>query len=84
MDKVTTPAKLMGNGEGLTALLLNDAESRLIRKVLEHPGLIVEPESAPLDAYNRGIQRATDRIKAEFDDEQKRRKDAKKKVTIIL
>jgi hypothetical protein len=69
-----TPSRVMGNGEGFTALILTDAESRLIRKVLEHPGLIVEPEGGPLDAFNAGIQRATTRIKAEFDQEQKARK----------
>jgi hypothetical protein len=69
-----TPRVTMGNGEGFTTLILTDAESRLIRKVLEHPGLIVEPEGAPLAAFSAGIQRATARIQAEFAAEQALRK----------
>jgi hypothetical protein len=52
----------------MTVVLLTDAESRLVRKVLEHPGIIVEPESAPLEAFNRGVARGTAKP------EQKRRK----------
>lgn len=59
---------LLSNGEGMTVVLLTDAESRLVRKVLEHPGIIVEPESAPLEAFNRGVARGTAKP------EQKRRK----------
>lgn len=81
----TTPGeeyvKLMGNGEGHTLLILTDAESRLIRDTLEAAGS-ARGEMTSADraviAFNAGIQRGTDRIKAEFDAEQKRRKEAKK------
>jgi hypothetical protein len=73
------PKRVMGNGEGWTTLILTDAESRLIRQVLEVVSApSTRPEAKTLAAYNAGIQRATDRIKAEFEAEQKRRKDAKK------
>jgi hypothetical protein len=76
------PARIMGNGEGHTCLILTDAESRLIRRVLadaiaQADSLTDGPVQATV-AYNRGIQRATDRIAAEFNDEMKRRKDGKK------
>lgn len=64
------PARVMGQGEGFTTLILTDAESRLIRKVLT--------ESADMngaaEAFNRGIRRATERIAAEFKLEQEQRK----------
>lgn len=74
--------KHLGNGEGFTTLILTDAESRLIRKALDdHPDVAGPLSSAPgcraVQAFNAGIQRATDRIKAEFDQEQKRRKESK-------
>lgn len=63
--------KHLGNGEGFTTLVLTDAESRLIRECLDN-------HDRALRAYNAGIQRGTDRIKAEFDTEQKARKEQKK------
>lgn len=68
---------LLGNGSGLTALLLTDAESRLIRAQLDpQPGQTnsEQHQREALAAYNRGIQRATERIQAEFVEEQKARK----------
>lgn len=74
-----TPNRVMGNGEGFTTLILSDAESRLIRGVLEVVSApSTRPEAKALAAYNAGIQRATARIQSEFAEEQKRRKDAKK------
>lgn len=72
-----TPKRVMGNGEGFTTLILTDSESRLIREAFE-PSAVQDEREEALDAYNRGIQRATAKIQAEFDDEQKRRKDPKK------
>ncbi len=79
------PARVMGNGEGWTTLILTDSESRLIRDALDSaaddfPPSMVVPNypAAALRAFNSGIQRATDRIAAEFAAEQKKRKDAKK------
>lgn len=84
-----TPKRVMGNGEGFTTLILTDADSRLIRVALEaniraemekpvdtgvSPVDAADALMRPLEAYYRGIQRATDRIKAEFDAEQKARK----------
>jgi hypothetical protein len=63
----------MGNGEGHTCLILTDAESRLIREAFE-PSAVQDEREEALDAFNRGIQRATDRIAAEFAAEQKARK----------
>jgi hypothetical protein len=73
-----TEPKLMGNGEGNTLLILTDAESRLIRTALEREEKSDGSPSGPLCAFNRGVQRGTDRIKAEFDAEQKARKGTKK------
>ena len=59
--------RITGNGEGLTALLLTDAESRLIREAM-HRAVIGGFESdwfAVTDAWGKGIQRATERMKAE-------------------
>ena len=87
-----TPARTMGNGEGFTTLILTDAESRLIRSVLEAgereerrfdaqqgqasraDAMRGRPAIMATAAYNAGIQRAMDRIKAEFEAEQKARK----------
>ncbi|HEY6921948.1 MAG TPA: hypothetical protein VI653_00655 [Steroidobacteraceae bacterium] len=72
--------KHLGNGEGFTTLILTDTESRLIRHALENlvregrAGVTREQLYQPLKAFRDGIQRATDRIKAEFDQEQKARK----------
>lgn len=65
--------KLMGNGEGHTVAIFTDAESRLIREALSTARLQCSEGTA---ALSRAIQRA--RIKAEFDAEQKKRKEAKK------
>jgi len=72
----TVPAKLIGNGEGFTTLVLTDPESRCIRNVLTKleaigSGQVADEARSALRDFNRGIQRATDRIKAEFDAEQK-------------
>ena len=72
-----TPRITMGNGEGFTTLILTDAESRLIRKVLfPEPGTtgFAALGHEACDAFNRGVQRATARIADEFAAEQKARK----------
>lgn len=76
LHKRAEKARLMGNGEGNTTLILTDAESRLIRELLAPDDDILHAEGngRGLAAFNRGIQRGTDRIKAEFDAEQKARK----------
>lgn len=62
----------IGNGEGHTLLVLTDAESRLIRQLLELEAELAEGDSerpipcAALRAFNRGIQRGTERMAAEF------------------
>lgn len=68
---------LMGNGEGHTVLILTDAESRLIREQLDgNPGRTNSDahRSAAFAAWNRGVQRGTEKVKAEFEAEQKARK----------
>lgn len=72
-----TPKRVMGNGEGFTTLILTDAESRILKSAIDRDHGSTGAE-IPLIAWCSGIRRATDRIKAEFDEEQKRRKDAKK------
>lgn len=67
-------SNFIGTGDGSTLLVLTDAESRLIRKVLDHPGLIVEPETGPLQAYNRGITRGTALLAREFAEKQQAKK----------
>ncbi len=67
------PGRVMGDGEGHTTLVLTDAESRLVRNYLTTQEARLE-----LEAFNRGVHRATARIKAEFDTEARRRKDTKK------
>ena len=65
--------KLMGNGEGHTVLILTQEESKLLRELLT-PGadvLCAGTNAQGLAAFNRGIQRGTDKLKAEFDAEQK-------------
>jgi len=62
------PARAMGNGEGLTTLILTDSESRLIRELLAGAVNPKAPEGEA--AFNRGIQRATEKIAAEFKLEQ--------------
>lgn len=72
---------LMGNGEGHTVLILTDAESRLIREQLDgQPGRTNSDahREAAFASWNRGIQRGTERIQAEFDAEQRKRKEGKK------
>lgn len=70
-------ARLMGNGEGHTVLILTDAESRLVRAAVA-AYCAYSDDTVPLHAFNQGIQRGTARIKAEFDDEQRKRKEAKR------
>lgn len=54
---------LLGNGEGHTLLILTDSESRLIRSVLaEDSGVRVV---AAMTAFNRGVKRGTERLKAD-------------------
>lgn len=59
--------KHIGNGEGHTVLVLTDTESRLIRYCLEQ----YEKErgsssgATPTRAWANGIQRATERMRAE-------------------
>lgn len=77
--------RLLGTGEGNTVVILTGEESQLLRSYLEQrseaeaifslPG---SPPIAPavLKAFNRGIARGTERVKAEFDELQKRRKAA--------
>jgi hypothetical protein len=79
------PRRVMGNGEGFTTLILTGMEALRMREFLTWHAQNIDPvgsessrAGACLDYFNAGIQRATDRIKAEFDDEQRRRKDAKK------
>lgn len=55
--------RLMGNGEGHTVLILTDAESRLIRGLLGD--LILFGHNDGERAFNRGIQRGTERLQAE-------------------
>lgn len=72
---------LMGNGEGYTLLILTDAESRLLREVLEHNERILWPSDARKDAlkaYRAGIARGTAKLAEEFKGEQARKKAAKK------
>lgn len=72
---------LMGNGEGHTVLILTDAESRLIRRQLfPEPGATNSAGhgAEACDAFNRGIQRGTDRIATEFKAEQQARKESKR------
>jgi len=66
--------KHLGNGEGFTTVILTDAESRALRRHLEGYGVCDPNGQLALELFNRGIQRATDRIKAEFEAEQKARK----------
>lgn len=67
---------LMGDGEGHTVLILTDAESRLIREAFGHCGYPYDSEA--LAAYDRGVQRGTEKVKAEFEAEQKKRKEQRK------
>jgi hypothetical protein len=62
---------LLGNGEGHTVLILTDAESRLMRAVLNSAGPGEAARVQAAQAFNAGIHRGTERIKAEFDAEQK-------------
>lgn len=75
--------KLLGNGEGHTALILLGAETlqlrELLRQICEGAEMVsAQKADVCLTILNRGIQRGTERIKAEFDAELKRRKGAKK------
>ena len=56
-------------GKGHTMLILTDAESRMLRIVLADHAL-----AEPLLAFNRGIQRATERMAQQSKDEWKARK----------
>ena len=51
-------------------LILTDEESRLIRKALEaycsHQGEEAPARYAPLEAFNTGMVRGTEKLKAEF------------------
>lgn len=66
--------RITGNGEGLTVLLLTDAESRLIRKALAEAVTLEDDFGDPdekkimpsaVAAYTAGVERATERMKAE-------------------
>lgn len=73
--------KYIGNGEGHTLLILTDAESRLLRAVLEtlDASFAQQPKCAEaLAAFNAGIARGTAKIQEEFDQLQRDKK-AKKK-----
>lgn len=59
---------------GLTMLLLTDAESRTLRKLLENSGDDANNGGQAYAAFNRGITRGTERMAADF----KARADAKK------
>ncbi len=71
-----TPRVVMGNGEGWTTIILTNAESLHLRTMIAslYDG---KGAGAIQKVIDRGIQRATDRIKAEFDQKQKRRKSLK-------
>lgn len=64
---------LLGNGEGHTLLILTDSESRLIRAALERDAKSHGAE-LPTAAFNRGIQRGTEKLKADFAARQKAKK----------
>lgn len=75
----------MGNGEGHTVLILTGEESMRMREFLTWHAQNIDPmgtensrAGAMLQAFNRGIQRGTDKLQAEFDAEQKARKAQKK------
>ncbi|HKY41365.1 MAG TPA: hypothetical protein VJN18_35775 [Polyangiaceae bacterium] len=57
----------IGNGEGHTVLVLTDAESRLIRDVLQTNAECSESPLAPraVKAWASGVARATERMRAE-------------------
>ncbi len=60
-----------------TLLILTDAESRLIREQLNpQPGRTnsAEHQQQAFAAFNRGITRGTERLAAEFSEEQRKRK----------
>jgi hypothetical protein len=66
---------LIGNGEGMSLLILTDAESRLLRSVLDE----VEAcgDNRGIKVFNAGIARGTAKIQQEFKDTQARKKGAK-------
>jgi hypothetical protein len=55
---------LIGNGEGMSLLILTDAESRLLRSVLDE----VEAcgDNRGIRAFNAGIARGTAKLQEEF------------------
>lgn len=63
--------KYIGNGEGYTILVLTDAESRLLRSHLVNYSPTTADVVAAQAAFSRGIARGTERMAAEFKDEQK-------------
>jgi hypothetical protein len=72
---------LIGTGEGNSLLIVTDAESRLLRKVLEAAlegcgtgGLLDGSEERALAAFNAGIARGTAKLQQEFKDAQARKK----------
>ena len=64
--------RLLGTGEGNTVVILTDKESALLRELLSE----VEAcgDNRGILAFNRGIARGTERVKAEFAELQKARK----------
>lgn len=70
--------RLLGTGEGNTVVILTDKESARIREALtwieKANGRTSGADGGPLDAFNRGIARGTERVKAEFAELQKARK----------
>ena len=66
--------RITGNGEGYTVLILTDAESRLIRGVLDMADTLEDDDGGNASsikafnaqrAYAQGLKRATERMKAE-------------------
>lgn len=56
-----------------TLLILTGEESRLIRKGLLDSSSVADARAAR-EAYDRGITRGTERLAAEFSEEQRKRK----------
>lgn len=57
---------------GSTLLILTDAESRLIRRVLEGDESAVGLLWSASEAFNRGIKRGTERLAEEFKERTKK------------
>lgn len=62
------------SGQGNTLLILTDAESRLIREFLTKASFTSLEATAAHSSFNNGIQRGTERMAAEFKDEQRAKK----------